>query len=930
MISSNENQNTLKLDNWRKRSPDRGARGLPDEPLTEREIEYLSKVIYDKSFKAYKGRIVSSDLLSDFEEEGDTVGESYIFMRNILSKFDKAVYKGKITPFVILRKVEIEEAIKEFTKNKRKAPKKVLKEIDKSLEDIKVASSKPEQLLKYIQKNREDIINTFSVVKNDKRSFPKNESAFFNAFWSELEKPIKSWDTEKLMVLLKKKRVTVKESFDRVNRDIKDRYRKENDLNDKAAVGTEKYPKEDYDRYEFALEFKKTVKNLSLDEFDMTEQRKIYCHKNRYILPPSYTKKLNKLYQTNEKYQTIVHDYEATEIRALNQMLSKLTFKSLDVLFQQVNIGYFNKDVLIGKNLPKDFLDKIIKVMTKELQDKLNEEESGKKLKAAERKAILKKIKSKESEHLELFESIKDGRILEKITDYVDSQYKKRINAVEQLYNHFIDGIISGKASFQEDSVFTKTEIKKFYRFIEEIQDLKKNTDLDNTSKNREIKNTLQDLYEVLDQKYISLTEEIDLKELEDEIKGFIKNFNFDEDDQSINEALNNLSVQILRAKLFLQKPEIFDKSIDEIFEMKDVTLTEEGFTVDGERLLSYDDQGSNQAKSLEWFTIVYIQNRVNFVACETRSHKELVGSGPSESIIDVPFNPSTRGNGSMSDEDYAITGHLNYEVSKKDALFQRFYYQKYILQVSEKELREEYPDHYSTLKGEIKKLFLLMDKKYKNDWSNQTNHIQRADSPKGRKKKAPFMKAYKSNNNTAGAKKGKSSHLVPRKDIEIPPDFTIIVLAEKGLVTQTDENGKKYKVEQVLPGRFKFQIQHPNTRQVLFEKKKVIAKDFDEAQEMARQYKKEMCPTIKVAVYRTEVSQQFEIHILNEATQEIMFKKTIKARNLLEASDKGEELKQKKFKNLITYWQKEKFIPNDKKRKMKTSTKTDSFEFNE
>lgn len=75
---------------------DRGIREEPKDPLTEQEKEHLRKKVRQYCINAFKRRIISSGLMSDLYTPEDLDGEAIILMENILSKFDKSVYKGKI------------------------------------------------------------------------------------------------------------------------------------------------------------------------------------------------------------------------------------------------------------------------------------------------------------------------------------------------------------------------------------------------------------------------------------------------------------------------------------------------------------------------------------------------------------------------------------------------------------------------------------------------------------------------------------------------------------------------------------------------------------------------------------------------------------------------------------------------------------------
>ncbi len=78
----------LKLDGWVKRDPDRSARNIPAKPLTEAIKKHLAVSCWDQCLRAYKKRMISSALLSDYETDRDLDAEAYIAMWNILNKFD--------------------------------------------------------------------------------------------------------------------------------------------------------------------------------------------------------------------------------------------------------------------------------------------------------------------------------------------------------------------------------------------------------------------------------------------------------------------------------------------------------------------------------------------------------------------------------------------------------------------------------------------------------------------------------------------------------------------------------------------------------------------------------------------------------------------------------------------------------------------------
>jgi hypothetical protein len=79
---------TLKADSWIKRKYSPKIKDAPKSPLTPEQKDYLKKHCWDKCFRAYKNRMLSSALISDFETKDDLVGEAWIAMGEILDRFD--------------------------------------------------------------------------------------------------------------------------------------------------------------------------------------------------------------------------------------------------------------------------------------------------------------------------------------------------------------------------------------------------------------------------------------------------------------------------------------------------------------------------------------------------------------------------------------------------------------------------------------------------------------------------------------------------------------------------------------------------------------------------------------------------------------------------------------------------------------------------
>ena len=104
-----------------------------------------------------------------------------------------------------------------------------------------------------------------------------------------------------------------------------------------------------------------------------------------------------------------------------------------------------------------------------------------------------------------------------------------------------------------------------------------------------------------------------------------------------------------------------------------------------------HDVPGGDKPKTLVFYFLNYFYGRVNFMACEARTHKKSrnVQSYGAE-ISETEYSPIDERAGNDSSK-YEITENILYELRKKSKEFQRFFYQIYGLQCSYKELVDEY-----------------------------------------------------------------------------------------------------------------------------------------------------------------------------------------------------------------------------------------------
>jgi hypothetical protein len=146
-----------------------------------------------------------------------------------------------------------------------------------------------------------------------------------------------------------------------------------------------------------------------------------------------------------------------------------------------------------------------------------------------------------------------------------------------------------------------------------------------------------------------------------------------------------------------------------------------------------YDTPGATNPKTLEFYFLNYFYGRVNFMACESRTHKKSrnVGSYAGE-VFETEYDPVDPRN-DPSNNDYEITGHIMTELQKKNKPLQRFFYQTFVLQCSYKELVDEYgQEQCRNKKVELQEFINQLKQNYSNDFGER----ERKKKPKVARKK--------------------------------------------------------------------------------------------------------------------------------------------------------------------------------------------------
>ena len=132
----------------------------------------------------------------------------------------------------------------------------------------------------------------------------------------------------------------------------------------------------------------------------------------------------------------------------------------------------------------------------------------------------------------------------------------------------------------------------------------------------------------------------------------------------------------------------------------------------------NYDVEGDGKPKTLDFFFKNYFYNRINFTACESRTDKKLRGVGPAEHMSEIVYDPEDNSQ-SLSEyqHKYDVTGEILAEVRKKDKDFRRFFEQKYIMQCTDKEMRDEYKEKFKLYKSMMEDMIKKYHVKYNIDF---------------------------------------------------------------------------------------------------------------------------------------------------------------------------------------------------------------------
>lgn len=130
--------------------------------------------------------------------------------------------------------------------------------------------------------------------------------------------------------------------------------------------------------------------------------------------------------------------------------------------------------------------------------------------------------------------------------------------------------------------------------------------------------------------------------------------------------------------------------------------------------IAEFDVPGKTNPKTLKFYFLNYFFGRVNFTACEARDWKKKRGTGPNKGAVsEIVYDEEYQGQFSEYDYEYEATGTIFQKLKDRSPEFKRFFHQSFIVELKEKELREEWGERYNKLKAELTKFRADLKKKH-------------------------------------------------------------------------------------------------------------------------------------------------------------------------------------------------------------------------
>lgn len=117
------------------------------------------------------------------------------------------------------------------------------------------------------------------------------------------------------------------------------------------------------------------------------------------------------------------------------------------------------------------------------------------------------------------------------------------------------------------------------------------------------------------------------------------------------------------------------------------------------------DVNGKKEKKTLEFFFETFFSHRLNLLAIEIRREKKLKGIGPRNTPMDISYDEVEENSFDLIDESESLTLVKEHLVKEPKEL-RRFYTERYVLEITDKEMREDWGADYNKLDKQLSKFF--------------------------------------------------------------------------------------------------------------------------------------------------------------------------------------------------------------------------------
>lgn len=123
------------------------------------------------------------------------------------------------------------------------------------------------------------------------------------------------------------------------------------------------------------------------------------------------------------------------------------------------------------------------------------------------------------------------------------------------------------------------------------------------------------------------------------------------------------------------------------------------------------DVDGKKEKKTLEFYFETFFSHRLNLLAIEIRREKKLKGIGPRSMPMEITYDEVDENSFDSSEESESLI-LIKEKILLESKELRRFYTEKYILEITDKEMREDWGSDYNSLDTKLVNFFKSLKNK--------------------------------------------------------------------------------------------------------------------------------------------------------------------------------------------------------------------------